>query len=49
MEDLNYILNNHTDLVFYSILAVIFGSVLLRLVIRRSRRKNHRRRFDDRS
>jgi uncharacterized membrane protein len=48
MEELNYILNNHTEVIFYLILAIVFGSVLVRFLWKRLQRKNRGRRFDDR-
>ena len=48
MEELNHILNDHTDLVFYAILTILFCLVSLRLFMRRLQRKNRQRRFDDR-
>jgi hypothetical protein len=47
MGELNYILNNRTEVVFFLILAVVFGSLLLRHLLRRLRRKNLGRRYND--
>jgi len=47
MENLKGILENHTDLIFYTILAVIFGFAMLKIMLRRMRNRNQRRRFDD--
>jgi|WetSurMetagenome_2_1015567.scaffolds.fasta_scaffold1132632_1 hypothetical protein len=48
MEELTYILNNHTQAVFILILVILFGLISLRFLLRRLRRKKKGRRFDDR-
>lgn len=48
MEELNYIVNNHTQEVFYLLVVLIFGSVSIGFLMRNMRRKNRGRRFDDR-
>jgi hypothetical protein len=48
MEELNYILNNHTQAVFILILVILFGSASLGFLLRRLRHKNRGRRFEDR-
>jgi len=47
MDALNDILNNHTQAVFILILVILFGSAFIGLLLRRMKRKNMRRRFDD--
>lgn len=47
MEELNYILNNHTQAVFYLLLVLVFAPVSIGFLMRSVRKKSQRRRFDD--
>jgi hypothetical protein len=47
MDELNDIINNHTQAVFILILVILFGSASIGLLVRRMKRKDKGRRFDD--